>query len=457
MKKAQMLKFLFWTIVGLAFFIPACMLGSNFMSLGDSSLDSYSNLIETVESIGEGELASISFSMSKKSVVVGFSKADNGFENHLLHGPTFRSGGKNDDYCICGNNFNEDHSHKGDASCNTVCGVGNCIMGIEEGGSDGGTVKKCTDKFDFDDSRDYCICGAGSEKFPASPPASLLADVEMSCNTLCGTSGCIMGIDDGGDVRRCSAKFRFEKKEVDDYCICGKDSAEVIPGTCNDICGARGKTCVNGMDDEDTLKKCNVGFGFEVDSGTELDDYCICGDEDKITPKTCEDFCYPAGCIMGIDDGGQEEMCGAMFGFEGASTPKRDYLKQLGVENGCEVGKACICLCNGYKWDTKTKSVSCEDIQVCHSFDKIDILSSKIANRYDDGQPEYVWKGGFLIKRDISNSIIVNKAVNGLEKNDIVTKTFYVQKYKGVVDVCLESPCMTQEAVHYIDTHQSQT
>ena len=223
--------------------------------------------------------------------------------------------------------------------------LGNCIMGIEEGGSDGGTVKKCTDKFDFDDSRDYCICGAGSEKFPASPPASLLADVEMSCNTLCGTSGCIMGIDDGGDVRRCSAKFRFEKKEVDDYCICGKDSAEVIPGTCNDICGARGKTCVNGMDDEDTLKKCNVGFGFEVDSGTELDDYCICGDEDKITPKTCEDFCYPAGCIMGIDDGGQEEMCGAMFGFEGASTPKRDYLKQLGVENGCEVGKACICLC----------------------------------------------------------------------------------------------------------------
>ena len=446
MKKAQMLKFLFWIIVALAFFIPACLLGANFMSLGDSSLDSYSSLIETVESIGEGELASISFAMNKKSVVVGFSKDDSSFENHHLVGV---GGEKNDDYCICGDASLKEPS-SGDYICDTLCGPDNCIMGIKNDKEE----KRCSEKFEFDNPDDYCICGRGSEKFPAP----LTADVDMSCNALCGASGCIMGIDDGGDVRRCSAIFGFETGNRDDYCICGKDSVEVLPGTCNDICGARGQTCKKSIDDgkEGSPKACNVGFGFEGDDD-KGDDTCKCSGGVISPPiNTCNDFCHPTGCIIGIDNAGEwERKCDAKFGFEGTSTPKRNYPKQISVENGCEAGKACICLCNGYKWDTKTKSVSCEDIQVCHSFEDIDILSSKIAKRYDDGQPEYVWKGGFLIKRDISDSILVNKAVNGLEKNSIVTRTFYVQKYKGVVDVCLESPCMTPEAVRYIDTQQS--
>lgn len=82
MKKSQMLKFLFWTIVGLALFIPACALGSKFFKLGDNSIKSYTSLVEAMDSIREDETASTGVSMNKKSVIVGFSKDANRFENH---------------------------------------------------------------------------------------------------------------------------------------------------------------------------------------------------------------------------------------------------------------------------------------------------------------------------------------------------------------------------------------
>lgn len=51
MKKAQMLRFLFWTIVGLAIFIPACALGSKLLAYSTQKDDPYKTLLSNIEKI----------------------------------------------------------------------------------------------------------------------------------------------------------------------------------------------------------------------------------------------------------------------------------------------------------------------------------------------------------------------------------------------------------------------
>ena len=88
MKKSSiLLKFLFWMIVGLIFFIPSCMLINTLMKedVEASSIESYTNLKELIDSVKDGEVASIPLYMNKKSVVVGFSIDNNRFENHYYH------------------------------------------------------------------------------------------------------------------------------------------------------------------------------------------------------------------------------------------------------------------------------------------------------------------------------------------------------------------------------------
>jgi len=411
MKKAQMLKFLFWTIVGLAFFIPACMLGSKFMSIKDTSIESYSGLMGLVETIEEGEIASTSFSMSKKSVVVGFSKGDDRFENHFLD--------EVDDYCICGQGYQKIPGGIGNARCDAPARCGspaNCIMGIDDAG---GYIRTCDYPFGFEkdgaEGDDYCICGTGSQDvFPDPRP-----DGPTSCNTICGAGKCMMGVDDAEKVRRCDYEFGFEDDTPpDDYCICGEGSVEITPGPigharCEDetLCGSK-DTCIMGIDDA----------GHEH-SGT-----------DRRNPK--EKQCFDAFKTS------------AEFGFEGRDTRKREYLKPLGCENCCEDRKACICICNGYEY--KDNKVNCKDVEICRSFDNIDILSSKVVKRDDTGNPEYKWVGGFLIHRDISDS----EDVNGFEKNNIQTRTFYVENYNGIISVCDERPCIPQDAKYRIDASQ---
>ena len=101
----------------------------------------------------------------------------------------------------------------------------------------------------------------------------------------------------------------------------------------------------------------------------------------------------------------------------------------------------CICLCKGYKLDKDPNPdrEPCEDGIICNTIDDIKLASEKIVGK----DSKYIWKGGFLIHRDISDS----ERVNGLEKNNIPTRTFYVQRVGDVVGVCLERPSTEKPCV----------
>lgn len=118
----------------------------------------------------------------------------------------------------------------------------------------------------------------------------------------------------------------------------------------------------------------------------------------------------------------------------------------------CENLKACICLCCGITIEENLKSFAevkpattvcnkCGRGSTCKSFDNVDILSEKIVRRYGNGKPQNSWKGGFLHLRGVPVAVVVN----GLGENEVATRVFYVQGYKGIVDVCLIRPCITDE------------
>ena len=129
---------------------------------------------------------------------------------------------------------------------------------------------------------------------------------------------------------------------------------------------------------------------------------------------------------------------------------KSVFIKPLGCENCCEAGKACVCLCNGFELDkgTNPKSPKPCGLLICNPIEGIDLLSEKVVKRHDNKQPKYLWKGGFLLHREISD----RDDVNGLEENKMSTRAFYVGRYKDIVDVCFESStCMTDETKEKID------
>ena len=135
----------------------------------------------------------------------------------------------------------------------------------------------------------------------------------------------------------------------------------------------------------------------------------------------------------------------------------------------CKDSKACLCLCPDYDLKTINQfgfnpkppySNECERL-TCKSVDNIDFLSERLIKSED--QPEYSWKGGFLYLRDlrtIMNGLFFGEYYSdgtGLlsqKGNTIATRTFYVQRYKDIVDVCLESPCITDEIKEQIDAYE---
>jgi len=74
MKKAQMLQFLFYTILALVIFIPTILFASQFFSVGDKSLPSFNQLSSTIESIKDGELKSFPLTMNPDNLITGFTK-----------------------------------------------------------------------------------------------------------------------------------------------------------------------------------------------------------------------------------------------------------------------------------------------------------------------------------------------------------------------------------------------
>lgn len=113
----------------------------------------------------------------------------------------------------------------------------------------------------------------------------------------------------------------------------------------------------------------------------------------------------------------------------------------------CSSLKACICICMDTDIDQKSKPYSaiCNKGMKCESFGNIDILSEKIVRAYGNGKPQNSWKGGFLHLRNVP------AVANGLLQNQIDTRTFYIQRYRDVVDVCLSSQCITEEIKKQID------
>ena len=230
-----------------------------------------------------------------------------------------------DDYCICGTGSEkvipvpDDYSLTCFASCmNKEKG---CVTGIDDGGND----KKCNEAVGFEGNDDYCICGNGFEEAVPAPPSNF----NSACNSICSAKGkgCVMGIDDGNKNRECSVSFQFEGGQTDDYCICGTESEKAIPAPptinnkCDTLCSNIGKVCMAGIDDGDNNKKCSDNFGFEGN-----DDYCICGtDSEKLVPvpdnfnSACNTICSAKGkgCVTGIDDGNTDKGCSTPVGFEG--------------------------------------------------------------------------------------------------------------------------------------------
>ena len=74
MKKAQMLQFLFYTILALVIFIPTISWASQFFKLGDKSLKSFNELSGTISSINDGKIKSMPLYLNPKNLIVGFSK-----------------------------------------------------------------------------------------------------------------------------------------------------------------------------------------------------------------------------------------------------------------------------------------------------------------------------------------------------------------------------------------------
>jgi hypothetical protein len=172
----------------------------------------------------------------------------------------------NDDYCVCGDDTSEKVPNpvsKLRTTCNIQCGELKCIMGID----DGDDYRECDHVFDFEggEKDDYCICGDNSYTDVPEPSTK----IKTTCDIRCGIGKCLIGIDDGKDYRKCDESFDFEKGEKDDYCICREDTEIVTPvpsnfkSSCNIICGGV-FNCIRGITDGNS-KACHVQIEFNYD------------------------------------------------------------------------------------------------------------------------------------------------------------------------------------------------
>lgn len=106
----------------------------------------------------------------------------------------------------------------------------------------------------------------------------------------------------------------------------------------------------------------------------------------------------------------------------------------------CEDLKACICWCSDFELNLKALPYygMCNGKIKCTLFENIDILSEKrLSSSINDEQTIY-WKGGFLYRLDIT------PITTGISISHS-PKTLYIERYKNIIDICLKSPCFTDE------------
>ena len=234
----------------------------------------------------------------------------------------------NDDYCFCGNSEKvipvpDDY----DSTCYIICSEEGkrCARGVD----DRKKGKSCRVEFGFEGDDDYCICTGETEKIVPLP-----FDHYPNCNEICEAKEkvCMLAVDNGNQIKKCGDDgIRFEGD--DDYCVCGDASQRVVPGPlpisdreCKDVCPGGMDGCMIGIDDGNDIKKCDEDFGFEV---SPQDDYCFCGEASQkidVVPqpqskRDCNDVCGSNVCLIGIDEGSDAKKCTDKFDFDDS----RDY------------------------------------------------------------------------------------------------------------------------------------
>ena len=123
----------------------------------------------------------------------------------------------------------------------------------------------------------------------------------------------------------------------------------------------------------------------------------------------------------------------------------------------CKPMKACICICAGYELNKKNNpfKAKCDEMK-CNSLDNIDFLNEKIIKKNQRGNTEILWKGGFIFGREVPVEAIGVSDEKELVKSQLKTNapsTLYIERYKGITDVCASSPCITDETKQKIDTN----
>lgn len=111
-------------------------------------------------------------------------------------------------------------------------------------------------------------------------------------------------------------------------------------------------------------------------------------------------------------------------------------------------GKSCLCFCNSMDLNQKQQPISilCDKELICTPFNSIDFLPEKIVIKDENGRTRLLFKGGFIFIRGFE--------IEALNPNRAATFTAYVERYKNIVDVCTERPCITSEIMQKIDSGQ---
>jgi hypothetical protein len=84
MKKAQMLQFLFYTILALVIFIPTISWASQFFKLGDKSLKSFNQLSGLINNIEDGKINSMALYLDSETLIFGISKNAERIESYTF-------------------------------------------------------------------------------------------------------------------------------------------------------------------------------------------------------------------------------------------------------------------------------------------------------------------------------------------------------------------------------------
>ncbi|MBI2102134.1 hypothetical protein HYT53_05995 [Candidatus Woesearchaeota archaeon] len=109
-------------------------------------------------------------------------------------------------------------------------------------------------------------------------------------------------------------------------------------------------------------------------------------------------------------------------------------------------GKSCLCFCNTMDLNQKQQPILilCNKEPICTPFNNIDFLPEKIIRKDENGKTRVLFKGGFMFIRGFE--------IEALNPSQAATLTAYVERYKDIVDVCAERPCITSEIKQRIDS-----